>query len=127
MDVWHIHGYKKITYDDYVIAINMVLNKYKNITDIFIASDNHESINKIISDFSNYNIHYFKTDLRLQFSNSDCYQFQLNNFKNENFYISSIIDILLLSKCKYIIHKVSSILLLAILLSNTLELSINID
>ena len=126
MNVMHNHGQPK-NYNHYVTAIKNFLNQHKNITDIFIASDNHDSINKIISDFSNYSIHYYKTDLRVQFTESDCYNFQLNNFTNEEFYISSIIDTLLLSKCKYIIHRVSGVSWLAILLSNTLELSINID
>lgn len=128
------------TYTNYLKEIYNYIVKY-DIKNIFIASDNTESINKLLNDISSNNIkinyrnvkryHKEKADDKdlLWYKTNDATSHQyLNNFKDNIFNINDstihlecIIDCLLLSKCKHLIFSYSNISNLAILISETIE------
>ena len=116
----HNNSYGNVTIDDYIKKIKIYIEKY-NIKNLFIASDNIESI-KIIKDvFSNIKINYFETFSRQTMSNDSSCQFEIiNRASNKESYTEVILESIMLSKCKYIIYRVSSVSLLAILLSDNI-------
>jgi len=93
------------------------------IESIFIASDNHESINKIINDISYLKIpiKYNKTIYRGETEIENIFETLLKNNNSKELYIDCIKDVLCLSQGQYLIHSLSNVSNLAILLSNTLN------
>lgn len=116
----HNNSYGNVTIEDYIKKIKIYIEKY-NIKNLFIAADNIESI-KIIKDvFSNIKINYFENFSRQTTSNDSSYQFEIiNRVSNKESYTEVILESIMLSKCKYIIYRVSSVSLLAILLSDNI-------
>ena len=110
------------TYNHFINETNKILQDYK-IESIFIASDNHESINKIINDISYLNIpiKYNKTIYRGETEIENIFETLLKNNNSKELYIDCIKDVLCLSQGKYLIHTLSNVFNLAILLSNTLN------
>jgi len=116
----HNDIYGNVTINDYIKKIKIYIEKY-NIKNLFIAADNIESI-KIIKDvFSNIKINYFENFSRQTTSNDSSCQFEIiNRSSNKESYTEVILESIMLSKCKYIIYRVSSVSLLAILLSDNI-------
>lgn len=126
---YHNDLYGNVTIEDYIACINEYITKY-NIKNIFIASDNLESIKKIENVFKNIKINYFKGFSRqnsetLFFkNNADNLKFEVyNRDNNKNSYTEVILESIMLSKCKYLIYRVSSVSLLAQLISNNIKIS----
>ena len=115
------------TYDNFLNETIKIL-KANKIESIFIASDNHESINKIINDISylNIQIKYNKTIYRGETEIENIFETLLKNNNSKELYIDCIKDVLCLSQGKYLIHTLSNVSNLAILLSNTLNNTIYI-
>ena len=120
----NIYGIK--TYDDYKNAIKKYLDEHI-IDNIFLASDNKESIVKLQSDFPNIKIYYNSNtiiiDKEIRNNKEKTYECgqNPNDFKNEFLYKEVLYDVFCLSKCKSLIYRTSNVSNLAILLSNTLE------
>ena len=120
----HNDIYGNVTIEDYIACINKYINKY-NIKNIFIASDNCESVKKIENIFKNIKINYFNDFSRQKnekYTNN--MDFEINNRdNNKNSYTEAILESIMLSKCKYLIYRVSSLSMLAQLLSNDIKIS----
>ena len=120
----HNNTYGDVTIKDYITCINKYIYKY-NIKNIFIASDNCESIKKIENIFENVKINYFNNFSRQKnekYINN--FDFEVNNRNNnENSYTEAVLESIMLSKCKYLIYRVSSVSILAQLLSNNIKIS----
>ena len=113
MNKGHKH-YGIIHYEDYKTALEKVTEKH-NITKIFLASDEEKNIEKLIADFPNIKINYIKEAKRI------CnVPDMLKGMKDEKIFLDIILDVLLLSKCKHLLYRVSNVANLAILLSDTL-------
>lgn len=133
--------YNQTNYDKYLIEILNFVKKY-NITTIFIASDNNESIHKITNNIELKNIKFVYRDIKrydkekadnndmLWYLNPDknSPHLHLNNFKSKifnindpNIHFECIIDCILLSKCSSLIFTYSNVSNLSILLSDTIS------
>ena len=115
------------TYDNFLNETIKTLQNNK-IESIFIASDNHESINKIINDISYLNIpiKYNQSIYRGETEIENIFETLLKNNNSKELYIDCIKDVLCLSQGQYLIHSLSNVSNLAILLSNTLNNTIYI-
>jgi len=111
------HGIR--SYEDYLEKIKDVLSENDSIENIFLSSDNNESIEKLIKDLPNIKINYIADNLRCDYENSDNLKLQIYNLKNDDYVISCFIDMYLLSKCAYLVHRISGFSLCSILYSNT--------
>jgi len=91
------------TFNDY---LNKIYSLEKYVDDIFIASDNHESIFKLKEIFGD-RIKYIDA-IRGSNEADDTYKIQQDNASNPIYWQESFTDMLLLSKCKHIICRTSS-------------------
>jgi hypothetical protein len=119
MNIQHAEQYGIRCYEDYLQKVKDILSENELIENIFISSDNNESIKKLIRDLPNIKINYIVDNLRCDNENSDNFKFQIDNLKNDDYVISCFIDIYLLSKCGYLVHRISGFSLCSILYSNT--------
>jgi hypothetical protein len=134
---------KPICYTDYLNTILEYIKK-KNIQDIYVASDNDESINKLLKEESLKDIKIYhrnikryptekadKNDLKwYKNTNKKFPHPYLNNFahiNNPNIHLECIIDFILLSKCKYLIFPYSNVSNMALLLSTSIVDKIKIS
>lgn len=113
MNIHHEKQYGVLTFENFVS--NMTTdNNY------FIASDNHESIQKLNEIFGN-NIKYVPEMIRCEKENDDSTILQIDNFKNEKFWVESFIEMLLLSKCNKIVCRTSNLINASIIHSNNIK------
>jgi len=132
-----LHTYSKLTLDDYIKKINQVLEENPNIDNILIASDNYESIYKIISHFENINIRVnYLPDLCRSATAENSLEWtekQIWYLENKDetikkkFIIDSFIDMLCLSYCSYLIYRISNYANFAILYSDSLKQTYKMD
>jgi hypothetical protein len=129
------------SYNGYLLEILNYVYKYK-INNIFIASDNDESIHKITNHAELKHINFiYRNNKRYEKENaddSDMYwhvntdtnipHSYLNNFKNiifniydSNTHLECILDCILLSKCNHLIFSHSNVSYLSILLSENIK------
>lgn len=133
------HSYNNpTTYTKYLIEIKKYLEIY-NIRTIFIASDNNETLNKIINENDLKHIKFIYRNVKrydkekaneldmIWYKNPDTNSPHpyLNNFSSTifnindpNTHLESIIDCIMLSKCNYLIFTYSNISNLSILMSD---------
>jgi hypothetical protein len=117
-----IHGkhYGYVYFDDYVKAVDQILNN-NNVKNIFIAADNHESIKKLKNRYSNicYIENIYRTELEDKTHNSKNKGIGYDKFNSVEDIISPFYDVFALSKCGYLIgRKYSTFRIFALILSN---------
>ena len=107
------------SFNDYVNSINeeMKCNIYDK---IFVASDNRESIFKLKKIYGNMIISY-DDFLRVNGENDDISNLILSNFNNINFWEDTFIEMLLLSECGTLIHRVSNFANMTKIYANTIN------
>jgi len=121
-DMNNLHSdYGIISLEDYILEITNYVNNNKNITKLFIASDNNESINKIINIFPNLTINYFENQYRVNNMTDDNFLNQVNNLNDINFIVTNFIENIILSKCCGLIHRISDFANYAIINSDTFK------
>lgn len=113
MDIHHKKDYGILTFENYLA--NMDITKQ-----YFIASDNHESIQKLTQIFGD-NVKYIPNIIRCDKETNDSTILQLDNFKNEQFWIEAFIEMLLLSKCSKIICRTSNLINASIIHSDNIK------
>lgn len=120
-DMNMIHGdmYGVVYYEHFQRKIDEALKsgQYDN---IFAASDNFESIEKLINRYGD-KIRFCNSLMRLKNEDDDGYKFQIDNFSTPEFWLNSYYDMLLLSKCGGIIYRVSNFANASIMHSNTIK------
>ena len=121
MNKYHTNEYGNLYYDDFLMKIKKVLKDNSSIDNIFISSDNYESIEKIKKDLDDIKISYIENIKRCELETSDNYQFQLDNLKSDEYIKSTFTEMYLLSKCSYLVHRISGFALFTILYSETLS------
>jgi hypothetical protein len=103
-----IHGI--FTINDYISKIKTVLKGDPTLNNIFISSDNDESISKIISIFSNHTITYNTVSNRSVKEDDTSYMsYQTKSFSSEMFWVDSFLEMLSLSLCDELIYRVSNL------------------
>jgi hypothetical protein len=121
--------------NDYIKIIEEVIETYQ-VENIFIASDNNESINFLLKYFENKIIINYIPDLyraESQETSNNFTQQQYSYLYNQDkeikkkFITDSFLDMLCLSKCGYLIHRTSSAANIAILYSDSIEKIFKLD
>lgn len=102
-------------YINHIIDI-LKINKVKN---IFVASDNIYSLEKIKENFEI--IHNETRNLNKTEFNGNFLQYQIDNIHKENFWIDSFIDMISLSRCGILLNKLSNLNNASLFFSNTLN------
>ena len=119
MNAEHKANYRYTDYMHYIKKIKEILENNKEIDNIFVISDNHESIKKILSEDlrKSIKVNYIEnyTRFKKEICNDALFEYQC--CKNSKFYNEVIIEANLLSKCGYLIHRTSSVSVLAIMLN----------
>jgi hypothetical protein len=127
-DMNAIHGdiYGTFTTEDYIFKIDDFLNRHKNINNVFIASDNIVSINKIEKYYNDKDItisYINDIDFREPQEYSENTNYVVNKFNefNLNFHVNIFMEMLVLSKCAYLIHRTSDFSNASIIYSDTFK------
>jgi hypothetical protein len=111
----------------YIDKINKLINTHRNINNIYLASDNIQSINHLKEYYKNIiKISYIEDNVRSLYENDDC-NYVINAMNNDNtiatpYHVEIMIEMLVLSKCSYFIHRVSDFANFAIIYSDTFKL-----
>jgi hypothetical protein len=113
MNIHHINDYGCSNFNDYLKCFN-------EHDDLFVASDNKESLNKLIDIFGS-KIKYVPNIIRGETEKENTSLLQLTNFKNSVFWEEAFIEMFLLSKCGSLICRASNLTNAAILHSNTIK------
>jgi hypothetical protein len=102
MNKWHPeHGIFNLS--DFINKIDIELNEHEY-DKIFIASDNHESLFKLRKIYGD-KIIYNADSIRSEKETDGV----LTDFTNKKYWEDSFLDMLLLSECKTLIHRVSNV------------------
>lgn len=115
MNIIHAKDYGISTYSNYLIT----MKKFEN-SDFFIASDNNESISKLINEFGG-RIKYIPDLIRATKETEDTTNMHLSELKYERIWREAFIEMLLLAKCGTIICRSSNLANAAILNSKTIN------
>lgn len=121
MNIAHKTDYGVVNFNDYVKAIQKEL-EYSD-TNVFVASDNEESILKLRAIFGS-RISYVPNLIRAKTETEDSSLLQLQNFNNVKFWQEAFLEMLLLSKCSKLICRTSNLANMAIISSNTIKKTI---
>lgn len=113
----HHPEYGIIHYEDYLTSIKNIMSEKSN---LFIASDNNESILKLKHTFGD-KIKYVENMIRAEMENENTVPFQYDNMTNKDFWVQSFLDMMLLSKCTTLICRTSSLSNMSIMTSKTLR------
>lgn len=113
MNIHHANDYGYYNFDDY-------LKYFNNDDDFFVASDNKESIKKLVDIFGD-KIKYVPNIIRAENENEDTSTLQLTNFKNYSFWEEAFIEMFLLSKCGSFICRASNLANATIIHSNSIK------
>lgn len=128
MNVIH-QNYGVKTFNDYKREIDNFLKLYIEIDSIFIASDNDESIKKIVEIYNDktYNdiklkVISYENKFRTPFENSDNYNYIIETAnKFPEYPVEIFTEVLLASKCGYFIGRKSSISFFIVLYSENFK------
>jgi hypothetical protein len=123
-DMNTIHGkdYGIAQYEDFSNSLKNVLDKK---TRIFVASDNDESISKLIEEFGE-RVFYVPNLKRALREDEDPFSLREKELGNESIWIEAFLEMLLLSKCNTIICRSSNLSNASILFSNSIQKVIRI-
>jgi|APGre2960657404_1045060.scaffolds.fasta_scaffold122406_2 hypothetical protein len=117
MNKYHSVDYGVLSYDDFLKKIKE--EKGEN-TKIFLSSDNKESIKKLKLEFGD-DVIYLDGFIRGETESEDTLNLQLDNFKNNQLWEESFIEMILLSKCGKLICRTSNLNNVSIIYSNTIK------
>ena len=113
MNIHHVNDYGSSNFDDY-------LKYFNEYDDFFVASDNKESLNKLVDIFGD-KIKYVPNIIRGETKKENTSLLQLTNFKNNIFWEEAFIEMFLLSKCGSLICRASNLTNAAIVHSDTIK------
>jgi hypothetical protein len=109
--------YGNFTTSDYIMKIHEII-RIENINNIFVASDNEESIELISKEFKNVVSYPCKFREKKEVFYND--HMHVENFHNPLLWEEAFIEMLLLSRCGQLLCRVSNLANASILFSNTL-------
>lgn len=125
-DMNHIHGssYGFYNVETYLLKIDEMIEKHKNIDHLFIASDNDVSIHKIIDYYSDkIRISYIAESIRNPEEHCTTSDFMIEkmNELHSTYHIDVFKELLVLSKSSYFIHRISDFANFTIIYSDTFK------
>lgn len=104
MNITHARDYGIASIDDYIKAINDLNHK----GNIFVASDNDESLIKLKKEFGD-KILYIDNMIRGKTEIEHVTQLHLDNVKGKDIWLEAFLDMILLSKCGTLICRSSNL------------------
>ena len=129
MNTVHIRDYGAVTIEHYQKIIDTMLNSYTNIDNIYITSDNTESIHTLHARYSDrYRINYVTDSYRRENENSENCDFQMYAINViPDFHIKAFVELLIASYCSYFIYRISDYSNFCILYSNTIKVIMDVN
>ena len=118
--------YGILNFNDFEKMIDLILKEHKEIKTIFVASDNNESIKKLVNKYSN-RIKFIDYLNRCEKESENSYELQLINHESKEFWEHGFLDMMMLSKCKYLLHRTSNVANASLVFSDTIIKSYNIS
>mgnify|MGYP001173321704 FL=1 len=126
-DMDKIHPeYGILNFKEFEKRIDLILKEHKEINTIFVASDNNESIKKLVDKYSN-RIKFIDYLNRCEKESENSYKLQLINHESKEFWEHGFLDMMMLSKCKYLLHRTSNVANASLVFSDTIIKSYNIS
>jgi hypothetical protein len=113
MNIHHVKQYGVLSFENFISNMDTSKN-------YFIASDNHESIQKL-KEFFGDKIKYVPNMIRCEKETDDSTILQIDNFKNEQFWVEAFIEMLILAKCGKIICRTSNLINASLVHSNNIN------
>jgi len=120
---YHIDIHKGGSTQDYIESIKTIINE-NNIENIFVSSDNQYSLNLLKENFDI--IHNEVTNINTTEFGGNYINYQIDNIHLEYFWVDSFVDMISLSKCGILLHKLSSLNNISLYFSKTLNKSYKI-
>jgi hypothetical protein len=123
MNTKHSNQYGVYTFDDYKNEIDKVLKNNSNINNIYVASDNNESIYKLISIYNEkIKIINFENPYRVEKENSDNFNYIVEHLNNmPELPVKVFTEMLIGSKGGYFIGRISDVSNFIILYSDSIK------
>jgi hypothetical protein len=121
MNIHHASEYGVLTFESFYKKTLEFLQKYPHIKNIFIASDNEESIRKFQSLCTTHKVISFPNSTRISLETDDNYEHQRIMLNDPNLYVQNMTEVLILSRCGYLIHRISDFANFAILKSTSFQ------
>lgn len=123
MNIKHSNEYGVYTFEHYINEINKTLKKYPDINQIYVASDNNESIDKLILMYNEkLKVIRFEHPYRVEKENSDNFNYIVNNLNDmPELPVKVFIEVLIGSKGGYFIGRVSDVSNFIILYSDSIK------
>lgn len=112
--------YGKFEFDSYKRCIDSHIANNNNYDNIFVSVDNRESLQKM-QNYYGKKIKFFNCKYIVDYEYSDNYHNQLINFCTPDFWIETFTNMLILSKTKHLIYRVSDYSNAAILFSDSIH------
>lgn len=116
---YHLDSHGGGSTDDYLKSISNILKIHK-VKNIFVASDNIFSLEKIKENFEI--IQNKVNNLNKTEFNGDYFNYQIENIHKEDFWVDSFTDMLSLSKCGILLNKLSNLNNTSLFFSKTLSI-----
>jgi hypothetical protein len=119
MNIYHKMDYGYFDFDDYRMKIDSIMENgdYNN---IFVASDNYESISKLINIYGD-KILFYKDAKRVPDEKFDTTSWIIENFSKEKHWTDAYIDMLLLSRCSGLLYRVSNFVNASMIYSDNIK------
>jgi hypothetical protein len=111
MNIHHASDHGIFNFNTYTNKIDNILEEHSNIDNMFICSDNEESIIKIKELYGDkYKINYITDAFRVKKENDDNFTFQIDMVNTvDTFHIKIFIEMLVAAHSKYFIYRVSDV------------------
>lgn len=116
---YHLDSHGGGSTDDYLKSISNILKNHK-VKNIFVASDNIFSLEKIKENFKI--IQNKVNNLNKTEFDGDYFNYQIENIHKEDFWVDSFTDMLSLSKCGILLNKLSNLNNTSLFFSKTLRI-----
>lgn len=117
MNIVHANDYGIIVHEDYDRCLEKQIT---NKTNIFIASDNNESIDKLKLKYGNI-VKYVPDLIRATYDFEDTTSLQEKYLRSEELWLQSFLEMLLLSRCNSLICRSSNLANASIIFSNSIK------
>lgn len=125
MQLLHKNDFGIVGMDEYLKKIDDVVKTY-GIKKIFVGSDNDECLNFMIRRYAHSDIKIIYNSVnnrcpRIVDPNGDYNKYLRENFLSESLWTDSMLEMLSLSKCGYLIYRVSNVANIAMAFSKSLK------
>ena len=129
MNTIHANDFGIVTHETYSMMIDHMLQSHPNIDNIYITSDNTESIHMLQARYSDrYRITYVTDSYRREKEDSENCNFQRYAINVlPEFHLRAFTELLIASRCSYFIYRISDYSNFCILYSDTIQVILDVN